>query len=106
MLDYTYTAKYLPDFVPKNEDNVIIECKGRFRPGEPRKYISVRENHPDKELVFIFMNPKTPMPGARKRKDGSRFTMAEWADRNNFTWYTLKTIPKRWQKRCKDNDNS
>lgn len=100
IMPYMYEAHYLPDFVPKTEGNILIEAKGRFRSrAEVRKYIAVRDSNPDIELVFVFMEPKTPMPGARKRKDGTRFSMAEWADRNNFRWFTEKNLPTRWCKR-------
>ena len=95
--EYTTTGTYLPDFVPKNENNVLIEAKGRFRTRqEANKYIAVREGHPGIIVVFVFYDPDKPMPGARKRKDGTRFTMAEWATKNNFDWYTLQTLPARW----------
>lgn len=95
--NYTIRGTYLPDFVPKREDNVLIEVKGRFRTRqEANKYIAVREDNPEITIVFVFYDPDKPMPGARKRKDGSRFTMEEWATKNDFDWYTLKTLPSRW----------
>ena len=36
------------------------------------------------------------MPGAKKRKDGTKRTHAEWAETNNFTWYSEETLPKEW----------
>lgn len=97
---YAIEGTYLPDFVPKNEDNVLIEAKGRFRTRtEANKYIAVRERNPDIEIVFVFYNPDTPMPGAKKRRDGTKFSMAEWAEKNNFVWYTLSNLPKRWCKK-------
>lgn len=97
---YCIPGEYLPDFVPKNEDNVLIEAKGRFRTRtEAKKYISVRDGNPEISVVFVFYDPDKPMPGARERADGTRFSMAEWADKNNFEWYTIKTLPKRWCKK-------
>jgi len=98
--EYTLKGTYLPDFVPKNEDHILIEAKGRFRTRhEANKYIAVRKDNPGVTVVFIFYDPYKPMPGARKRKDGTRFSMAEWADKNEFDWYTIKTIPTRWCKK-------
>jgi hypothetical protein len=34
------------------------------------------------------------MPGATKRKDGTKRTHAEWAEANNFKWYTEETLPE------------
>lgn len=98
--EYFISGTYLPDFVPKNESNILIEAKGRFRTRtESNKYIAVREKNPDITIVFVFYDPSKPMPGARKRKDGTRFSMAEWAEKNNFEYYTIKTLPTRWCKR-------
>lgn len=97
---YCMVGEYLPDFVPKNEDDVLIEAKGRFRTHqEAKKYIAVRDDNPEIRIVFVFYDPTKPMPGARERTDGTRFSMAEWAERNDFEWYTIKTLPKRWCKR-------
>jgi hypothetical protein len=32
------------------------------------------------------------MPRARRRNDGTKFTMAEWADKNGFRYYTVETV--------------
>lgn len=97
VVGYTWEANYLPDFIPINDEGILIEAKGRFRDrNEARKYIAVAKSNPDKKLVFIFMNPKVPMPGARKRADGSRLSHAQWAEKHGFEWYTLRTLPEEW----------
>ena len=74
--------RYTPDGVT---GSIWIEAKGRFRTkDEADKYISVRDEYPDIELVFIFAKRGVKMPGARKRKDGSIYTMEEWCEKNNF----------------------
>lgn len=98
-IPYTYEAEYIPDFVPKNNDKLLIEAKGRFRTRqEAKKYMAVRDSNPDLEIVFIFYNPKVPMPGTRRRKDGSRQSHADWADKNGFRWCTIRNIPAEWRK--------
>ena len=37
------------------------------------------------------------MPGAKRRKDGTKRSHAEWADKNKFTWYTEETLPESWR---------
>ncbi|QEG09194.1 endonuclease I [Vibrio phage Phriendly] len=90
-IDYVVPHKYEPDF---RAGNILIECKGRFRDStEARKYIFIREALPlEKELVFLFYNPETPMPFAKKRKDGTKQSHKEWAEKHNFKWYTKETI--------------
>jgi hypothetical protein len=100
IMEYFIEGTYLPDFVPKKEPNVLIEVKGRFRTRqEAKKYVAVRANNPTKTVVFIFMDPDKPMPGARRRKDGTRLSHGEWATLNDFEHYTIKTIPLRWCKK-------
>jgi hypothetical protein len=101
-IDYVIARKYHPDFIFHNgKYKVFIEAKGRFRDrGEARKYTAVKEGLGKYEtLVFVFMNPNTPMPGARKRQDGSKQTMAEWADKHKINWYTMDTVPLAWMRK-------
>lgn len=89
-LDYTSRHSYLSDF---SKRKTLIEVKGRFRTaGEAAKYLDIRRDNPKYKLVFLFMNPTTPMPNSRKRKDGTRYTVSEWAEKNNFKWFTIDTI--------------
>lgn len=89
--------KYEPDFRwDGNGEGIVyfIEAKGRFADTkEALKYIYVREHlKKNEELVFLFMKPYQPMPGAQKRKDGTYRTHKEWAETNNFKWFTKDTI--------------
>ena len=94
IVPYVQNKIYEPDFVIiKNCGTILIEAKGRFRDSEEaRKYIDIRRSLIFDELVFLFYDPNTPMPRARRRKDGTKFTMAEWANKNNFRYYTVETI--------------
>ena len=47
-------------------------------------------------MVFLFANPASPMPGAKRRKDGTKRTHAEWAETNGFRWYSEDTMPDKW----------
>ena len=96
-IDYIIRKKYNPDC---QYGNVIIEIKGRFRTSEEaRKYVWVRKHLQEgQELVFVFSNPKCKMPNAKKRKDGTYHTHAEWADKNNFVYYDAKCVPTSWGK--------
>jgi hypothetical protein len=76
-LEYVLPKTYEPDFVYKTKSKT--------------KTLSSKE-----ELVFLFQKPKTPMPGSRRRKNGTRYTMEEWAAKQGFRWYTLDTLPAGW----------
>lgn len=97
-MKYTIEREYEPDF---QYGKTLIEAKGRFRDRqESSKYIHIRNCLPKSyTLVFVFMNHKTPMPGAKKRKDGTKLSVGEWATINKFKWYTPRTLPPSWGKK-------
>lgn len=93
-VSYSVDHDYTPDWV---HGRILIEAKGRFRErSEASKYTWIRKalatNPLYDELVFLFMNPKTPMPNAKPRKDGTKQSHAEWAEKNGFRWYTEYNI--------------
>jgi len=102
------THKYLPDFVSAS-GKFLIETKGRMRnSAESRKYLYIREHLQFdsalylakgyyRQLCFIFMKPETPMPGARRRKDGTKLSHGEWATKNGFKWATMADMPREWR---------
>jgi hypothetical protein len=36
------------------------------------------------------------MPAAKRRKDGTKRSHAEWAEANGFRWFSEETIPDSW----------
>ena len=100
-IEYVIEHKYEPDFT-KVIDGVeyLLEAKGRFWDyNEYNKYIWVRKSlKPNQELVFLFSSPSSPMPQAKRRKDGSKRSHAEWAEKNKFRWFSEHTLPKDWMK--------
>lgn len=101
-IEYVQVKKYEPDFIyHEHKYKILIEAKGRFRDRqEARKYVDVKKGlGKTEELVFVFYNPKTPMPGARKRQDGTKLTHGEWAELNGFRHFTEETIPASWGKK-------
>tara|TARA_R100001369_G_scaffold1954_1_gene6272 strand:+ start:5779 stop:6219 length:441 start_codon:yes stop_codon:yes gene_type:complete len=99
LIPYIVKHKYEPDFVKEIDGiTILIEAKGRFWDyPEYSKYIHIRTALPENtELVFLFQKPFAPMPGAKMRKDRTKRTHAEWAETNNFTWYSEDTLPLDW----------
>ena len=99
-IEYVIHHKYEPDFVKEIDSKIILlEAKGRFWDhAEYSKYTHIRTALPDTtELVFLFQKPFAPMPGAKMRKNGTKRTHAEWAETNNFTWYSEDTLPDTWR---------
>lgn len=98
---YIQKKTYYPDFHKRIGDtDYYLEAKGRFRDRqEARKYLDVRDGlNRSEQLVFVFQNPATPMPASRKREDGTRLTMGQWATLNAFTYYTPHTLPKQFRR--------
>jgi len=93
---YVVEHNYEPDF---ERDKILIEAKGRFWDhSEYSKYLWIRKALPStRELVFIFQKPYAPMPGAKKRKDGTKRTHAEWAESNNFKWFSEDNLPEDFE---------
>lgn len=97
---YVIEHKYKPDFKVStlqpcgSTKHLLVEVKGYFQEAsEAAKYVWVREAlPPDTELVFIFERPNTACHWLSKRKDGTKQSMAEWAERNGFRWFTLETF--------------
>ena len=100
-VQYVVQHKYEPDFVKEVDGKIILlEAKGRFWDhAEYSKYIHIRKVLPENtELVFLFQKPLSPMPGAKVRLNGTKRTHAEWAETNNFRWYSEDTLPINWRK--------
>lgn len=102
-INYTVEHTYEPDFRRTIDGTeYLLEAKGRFWDyAEYSKYIHIRDALPDNvELVFFFQKPYAPMPQAKKRRDGSKRTHAEWAEANDFRWFYEGNLPDEW----KDNE--
>ena len=96
---YIVEHTYNPDFVRVVDGRkILLESKGRFWDhAEYSKYIWIRKSlNKDQELIFIFSQPQAAMPAAKKRKDGTKRSHAEWAEANDFTWYSEYNLPKEW----------
>ena len=99
-VEYIVEHKYHPDFIKVfGGKTILLEAKGRFWDyQEYNKYTWVRKALPNNtELVFLFSEPYSPMPQAKKRKDGTKRSHAEWAEKNNFRWYSEDTLPHTWR---------
>lgn len=80
---------YTPDFVLAN--GIIIETKGRFMAADRFKHLSIKEQHPEYDIRFVFTNPYA------KLSKGAKSTYADWCDKHGFM-YAKETIPIEWTK--------
>lgn len=91
-LAYFVERHYVPDL---KIGKMIVELKGYFRQDSQRKMKAVKAQYPELDIRFVFQKASSTIQGAKKRKDGSKMTCQEWADRNGFIW-AEETIPKEW----------
>ena len=81
---------YTPDFYIE-EGNFYVETKGRFFATDRTKHLLIKEQHPDIDIRFVFLNAKNRLD---KR---SRTTYAQWCEKNGFL-YSEKRMPEEWMK--------
>ena len=99
-VNYIVEHHYEPDFIKVIGDKeYLLEAKGRFWDyNEYNKYVWIRKSlEPNQELVFLFSSPSSPMPQAKRRKDGTKRSHEEWASDNGFRWFTVDTLPEEWR---------
>ena len=89
---YYVERHYIPDL---KVGSMVVELKGYFRQDSQRKMKAIKAQYPDLDIRFVFQKASSTIQGAKKRKDGSKMTCAEWADRQGFAW-AEETIPKEW----------
>ena len=91
-LAYFVERHYIPDLVI---NSMVVELKGYFRQDSQRKMKAIKAQYPDLDIRFVFQKASATIQGAKKRKDGTKMTCAEWADRQGFVW-AEGTIPEEW----------
>lgn len=97
-IDYSIDHKYEPDFVITKSDGIkfIIEVKGYFQESsECQKYIWIKKYLKDDEiLVMVFEKPHKEIHFKAKRKDGTKMTHAEWAEKQGIMWLSEEEAGK------------
>ena len=91
-LPYSVQRNYIPDLLI---GDIYVEVKGYFRQDAQRKMKSVKEQHPELDIRFLFQRASSTVQGAKVRKDGTKMTCSEWAERNGFTW-AEGNVPDSW----------
>jgi len=89
--------KYTPDFKIMKPDGsyFYVEYKGYLRVEDKTKLIAIKKQYPSADIRLVFTNANGFPEGAKPRKDGTKMTNKEWADRYGFPCAN-KIIPERW----------
>lgn len=88
IIPYVIEHEYTPDLILPN--GVIVEIKGFFDSKDRTKHLTVREQHPELDIRFLFMNANTRL--SRK----SKTTYGMWATRKGFLWAQGTAVPDSW----------
>ncbi len=96
---YPMYSKYTPDFVYRlsGTEEVWVEAKGWFRPGDRKKYKAIRDalgrhgrDSPAKELVFLLQAPN------KKVQKGAQLTMSGWCEKEGLRWFSDPKELAQW----------
>ena len=89
-ITYYIQHDYNPDFIYTTDDFIefLIEAKGYFQDSkELQKYKWIKDQLAENQiLVLVFENPHKPIHFQKKRKDGTKMTHAEWAEKLGIMW--------------------
>jgi hypothetical protein len=87
-LPYVTNHFYKPDFILPN--GVIIEVKGRFTGKDRSKHLTVKKQHPELDIRFLFQTDNTLSPASTTR-------YSDWCEKNGFL-YAFMEVPEEWCK--------
>ena len=90
---FSYQPKiktYTPDFYMPEFD-LFVETKGFFNVSDRVKHLLIKEQHPDLDIRFIFMDAKIRLD---KR---SKTTYGGWCEKHGFK-YAVNRLPDEWIK--------
>jgi hypothetical protein len=80
--------RYTPDFVLPN--GIILEVKGYLTSADRMKHKWIKEQHPEMDIRFVFMNPNTRISSRSKTR------YKDWADKLGYPWCCGPIIPHEW----------
>jgi hypothetical protein len=83
---------YVPDWVSE-DDQLIVESKGKFTSAMRTKMLAVRQSNPDKDIRMLFMRDNW-----LTRKKQQKYS--EWAEKHGIP-YAIGEMPKEWIKEFK-----
>jgi len=85
-------STYLTDFrlVKKDGTYLFVEAKGLFKACDRTKHLLIKEQHPDLDIRFLFMQSKNTLSKT------SKTTYAAWCDKYSFIYADGRVVPNFW----------
>lgn len=91
-LKYIKEHTYYPDFTLN--DVFYIEAKGYWDSEDRAKHLLIKQQHPDKQVAFVFQN------ASNKLNKRSKITYADWCEKHGFLYCDIKSgIPTEWMEK-------
>lgn len=87
--------RYVADFLLSN--GIIIEAKGMFVIEDRKKHLLIRDQFPELDIRFLFMNSRNRI------SKSSKTTYGAWCEKKGFL-YADKEIPQSWLKEKKSEE--
>lgn len=84
-IPYHIEHGYIPDFAV---GDILVECKGWFRPGDTQKYKAIRDALGDMGCTLVFLL-QHPLKRVRK---GAKLTMGGWCEKEGIPWFSLDNV--------------
>jgi hypothetical protein len=93
ILPYRYEEqKYTPDFTLFENDDLLIEYKGKMTKETRKKLQAVKACNPHRKVCLVFEKPNNKLSS---RKNSWRYW--QWAERNEFEW-SEHFVKEEWLK--------
>ena len=85
-IPYVMHRNYTADFI--DEEDIVLEVKGFFRPGDQAKYIAVRDAvaKEGKQFVFCFSDPNKPV------RRGAKLTHGLWCEKHDIPYTSVAKL--------------
>ncbi len=88
-IPYKKQHHYLADWL-LTDNNIIIETKGHFTGTDRTKHLLIKEQYPDLDVRFVFVDGKD---NYLSKKSNTKYS--DWCKRYGFK-YAFGKIPTRW----------
>ena len=82
--------KYTADFTPVDNNDLLIEYKGKMTNDTRKKMLSVKRSNPDKRICIVFEKANNKLSS---RPNSTRYN--QWAEASGFEWSEL-TVKDEW----------
>jgi len=82
--------KYTADFTLIDNNDLLIEYKGKMTNDTRKKMLSVKRSNPDKKICIVFEKANNKLSS---RPNSTRYW--QWAEQNGFDWNEM-TVKEEW----------